>query len=268
MTSVSEPDAKMLLAFAHTLADRSARAILPHFRRAIAIDNKSGPHDFDPVTAADRGAERAITQAIRKTFPDHGLEGEEFGAERAAARFRWVVDPIDGTRAFIMGYPTWGTLIGLLDGGDPILGLMDQPFTRERIWSGPRATYLRVGEAKPRRIVTRACGRLEDAIFATTHPDLFAPGLETAAFQRLKARARMTRYGGDCYAYAMLAAGHVDLIAETGLKPHDIVALIPIIERAGGRVTTWDGGTPIEGGRILASGDTKLHDKALKVLAG
>lgn len=261
------PPAKTLLAFAHSLADQSAKAILPHFRRPIAVDNKSGPGDFDPVTAADRAAERAIAAMIRRTYPDHGLVGEEYGTHAGEARMRWVVDPIDGTRAFIMGYPVWGTLIGLLDGTEPLLGLMDQPFTRERIWSGPQSSHIRIGDGAARRIRTRACPRLEDAIFSTTHPDLFAPGAEQDGFARLKAKARMTRYGGDCYAYAMLAAGFVDLVAEAGLKPHDIVALMPIIERAGGRITTWDGGPATDGGRILASGDPRLHDKALKLLA-
>jgi myo-inositol-1(or 4)-monophosphatase len=256
------------LTFAHVLADASAQAILPHFRRAIVVDNKSGPGEFDPVTAADRAAERAIAAAIRKTYPDHGLVGEEYGTRTGVARYRWVVDPIDGTRAFIMGYPLWGTLIGLLDGDQPVLGMMDQPFTRERYWSGPKTSHLRLADGRARKIATRTCPRLDDAILSTTHPDLFAAGAEAEGFARLKARARMTRYGGDCYAYAMLAAGHVDLVAEAGLKPHDIVALVPLIERAGGRVTTWDGGPATEGGRILASGDPRLHDKALKVLAG
>ncbi len=207
------PKFTALLPFAHSLADLSGRVILPHFRRALAVDNKSGPGDFDPVTIADRAAEQAIAAAIKDAYPDHGLIGEEFGSHAADARFRWVVDPIDGTRAFIMGYPVWGTLIGLMDGGAPVLGMMDQPFTRERFWTGPQASYLRVGDGKPRKITTRGCGRLEDAIFSTTHPDLFASGDETEGFLRLKGRARMTRYGGDCYAYAMLAAGFVDLVA-------------------------------------------------------
>lgn len=268
MKQSREPAFSDLLAFAHTLADQSSRAILPHFRRAIAVENKSGSGDFDPVTAADREAERAIAAAVRRAYPDHGMVGEEYGSTEATARYRWVIDPIDGTRAFIMGYPLWGTLIGLLDGERPVLGLLNQPFTRERIWTGPRTALLRVADGKPRRISTRPCARIEDAILSTTHPDLFAPGEEIERFLRLKARARMTRYGGDCYAYGMLACGLVDLVAESGLKPHDIVALVPIIERAGGRVTTWDGAPPTAGGRILASGDQGLHDKALRILGG
>lgn len=268
MSRKPTPPYRELLDFAHGLADHAARATLPQFRRPIAVDNKAADGEFDPVTAADRAAERAIAAAIGRTYPDHGLAGEEYGVHAEGARMRWVVDPIDGTRAFIMGYPVWGTLIGLLDGPAPVLGLMDQPFTRERMWSGASASYLRVGDGRPRRIRSRSCARIEDAILSTTHPDLFAAGAEAEGFQRLKARARMTRYGGDCYAYAMLAAGFVDLVAEAGLKPHDIVALMPIIERAGGMITTWDGRPATKGGRILASGDPRLHEKALRVLAG
>ncbi len=279
MTQKSTPSVKSLLTFAQDLADQSAKAILPHFRKVITVDNKAGgnPVDgkvaagtltFDPVTAADRAAERVIAKAISRAFPDHGLVGEEYGTRSAAARFRWVVDPIDGTRAFIMGYPLWGTLIGLLDGESPILGLMDQPYTRERLWCGQGASYLRIADGKVRRIKTRACAKLSDATFSTTDPDLFAPGREAAGFQQMKSRARMTRYGGDCYAYAMLAAGFVDVVVEAGLKSHDIVALIPIIEGAGGRITTWDGGPATEGGRIVAAGDPRLHAEALRVLAG
>jgi myo-inositol-1(or 4)-monophosphatase len=180
---------------------------------------------------------------------------------------KWVVDPIDGTRAFIMGYPLWGTLIGLVEDGVPRLGLLDQPFTGERFWSEGGAAYLRVREAADRRLSTRACAGLRHAVLSTTHPDLFEAGAEARGFARLKAAARMTRFGGDCYAYAMLAAGFVDIVAEAGLKPYDIVALIPIIEGAGGRVTTWDGGPASAGGRILATGDARVHDEALALLA-
>jgi myo-inositol-1(or 4)-monophosphatase len=178
-----------------------------------------------------------------------------------------VIDPIDGTRAFIMGSPMWGTLIGLLDGEEAVLGLMDQPFTGERFWSGATGAHFRNGNARPRRLKTRACASLAEATLTTTHPDLFAKGQEADAFARLAARVRMTRYGGDCYGYCLLAAGFVDLVVEAGLKTHDVVALIPIIERAGGRISTWEGGPAIEGGRIVAAGDPRLHEQALAVLA-
>jgi histidinol phosphatase-like enzyme (inositol monophosphatase family) len=261
------PGLPAFIAFAHELADLSGAAILPYFRRAIPVENKAGGGGFDPVTAADRSAERAISRSLAKHWPEHGLEGEEYGSRQGSGRLRWVVDPIDGTRAFILGLPVWGTLIGLMDGDVPILGMMDQPYTRERFWSGGRASYFRGPDGKQRRLKTRACGRLGDAMLSTTHPDMFADGVEQRSFAALKARVRAARYGGDCYAYCMLAAGHIDVIVEPGLKVYDVVALIPIIERAGGRITTWDGRSAAGGGRIVATGDPRLHEEVLKLLA-
>jgi histidinol phosphatase-like enzyme (inositol monophosphatase family) len=257
-----------LLAFAHELAEASGPKVLREFRRAGPVSDKGGAFGFDPVTAADRGAEKAIAALIAARYPDHGLLGEEYGERSAASRYRWVVDPIDGTRAFIMGSPLWGTLIGLLDDGAPHLGLMDQPFTGERFWAAKRAAYRRQGQGKPRRLTTRPCARLEDAVLTTTDPHYFTTADEAARFQELRGLARMTRYGGDCYGYCLLAAGFIDAVVESGLKPYDIVALIPIIERAGGRVTTWDGGPATRGGRILATGDKRLHDVLVRRLSG
>lgn len=258
---------KTLLDGAHAMADASGPIILRHFRKRMEVENKLADGGFDPVTAADRGAEKAILKVLAQRFPEHGLIGEEYGVTRGDARYRWVVDPIDGTRSFILGSPMWGTLVGLLDGAAPVLGLMDQPYTGERFWSGETASFLRSVGGKVKKLATRACPRLEDAIVATTHPDLFAAGKEAKAFQRVKQAARMTRYGGDCYSYGLLAAGFVDVVIEAGLKGYDIVALIPIIERAGGRVTTWDGRPATDGGRILACGDPDLHARLLEVLA-
>jgi histidinol phosphatase-like enzyme (inositol monophosphatase family) len=258
---------KELLSFAHELADLSGPAVMQHFRKPISVENKASGGAFDPVTKADRGAERVISQALKARFPDHGMVGEEYGSRNAASRYQWVIDPIDGTRAFIMGSPLWGTLIGLLDDGQPSVGLMDQPFTGERYWSAASASYLQKRGGKPKRIKTRACPRLEDAILTSTHPDLFEGAHQEQAFASLKSRVRMTRYGGDCYGYALLAAGFVDLIIESGLKSYDIVALIPIIERAGGRITTWDGQPATSGGSVVASGDPRLHDAALTAIA-
>lgn len=267
MTNRGAPDFNTLLDFAHALADISGAAIRPYFRKPLSVANKAGKGAFDPVTEADRAAERAMRMALEKRWPEHGLIGEEFGTSGEDARFRWVLDPIDGTRAFIMGSPLWGTLIGLLDGKEAILGVMDQPFTGERYWSGAKAAHFRDGAGKPRKLKTRACASLGEATLTTTHPDLFAKGREADGFARLAAHVRMTRYGGDCYGYCLLAAGFVDLVVEAGLKAHDVVALIPIIDRAGGRISTWEGGPAIEGGRIVAAGDARLHERALAVLA-
>ena len=256
-----------LLACAHELADASGAAIRPHFRRRLTIEDKGGSAGFDPVTIADKAAERAIAARLRSIFPDHGITGEEFGSSRSDARYRWVIDPIDGTRAFICGLPTWGTLIGLYEDGVPRLGMMDQPITGERFWSGPSASYMRDAGGKTRRLKTRACDRLDDAVLSSTHPDLFAKGRQQAVLESIKSRVRLTRYGGDCYAYCMLAAGFIDIVLEPDLKVHDIAAIIPIIERAGGRVTAWDGGSPANGGDILACGDPAMHEHVLKLIA-
>ncbi len=257
---------KDLLALAHDLADRSGEIIRPHFRRPIEVANKAGAAAFDPVTKADKGAERAIVRLLRSRAPEHGIVGEEYGSQRPDAALQWVIDPIDGTRSFITGTPMWGTLIGLLHHGTPVLGLMDQPFTGERFWSEAKASFRREAGGKARRMRTRPCARIADALIMTTSPDLFEAGTEIDTFERVRRAARMTRYGGDCYAYCLLAAGFVDLVIEAGLKSYDVVALIPLVERAGGRVTTWDGRPATDGGRIVASGDPALHDKVLKLL--
>jgi myo-inositol-1(or 4)-monophosphatase len=251
--------------FAHRLADSSRDIIAPLFRRSGAPDDKNAGGAFDPVTEADRAAERAIREAISAAYPDHGIIGEEYGAHAPEARYCWVIDPIDGTRAFICGLPVWGTLIGLTVQGLPQIGMIDQPFTRERFWSdGTGAFYRRAdGPLEPMR--TSACARLDEAVLATTTPDMFRNGDE-AGFAALSSRARLTRFGGDCYNYAMLAMGLIDLVVEARLKSYDIVAPIAIIEAAGGRVTTWDGGDPASGGRIVAAANAALHDAALETL--
>jgi myo-inositol-1(or 4)-monophosphatase len=253
------------LALAHQLADIAGKAVMPYFRKPLAVENKAQGRSFDPVTAADRAAERAVRRFLAKEQPDHGMIGEEFGGRGEGARLNWIIDPIDGTKAFIMGSPMWGCLIGLLDQDGPVLGIMDQPFTGERVWSSARGTHWRSHDGRTKRVRTRVCAGPAEAILTTTSPDLLADS-ELDAFMRLKSRVRMTRYGGDCYGYCLLAAGFVDVIVETGLKAHDVVALIPIIERAGGRITTWDGGAAHAGGRIVATGDPRLHDRVLRVL--
>lgn len=260
------PSPATLLAAAHDFADASGVAIRPHFRKALTIDNKQSGGGFDPVTVADQAAERAIAKQLRARFPDHGMVGEEYGSTNPGARHQWIVDPIDGTRAFIMGLPTWGTLIGLLDGGVPVLGLMDQPFTGERFYAADKGAFLRHG-GRTRRVRTRACDSLSEAVLSSTHPDLFASPREKRVLNALKLEARMVRYGGDCYAYCLLASGHIDLIVEPGLQSYDIAPLIPIIEQAGGRVTTWTGEPAVAGGDIIAAGDPRLHEAVLDIVS-
>jgi len=257
-------DTAALLSFADRLADAAGAAILPHFRADLDVDNKQSG-GFDPVTVADRAAESAMRALIEAEAPDHGILGEEHGPARLDAEHVWVLDPIDGTRAFICGLPTWGTLIGLRRNGRPVLGVMDQPFVRER-FHGDGARAWRTYDGRETALGTRACDRLEDAIFCTTHPGLFT-GAQRAVYAEIEATVRTARFGTDCYGYCMLAAGQVDLVIEPGLQAYDIVALVPIVEGAGGVVTTWTGGAPDDGGDIVASGDPRLHDAALARLA-
>jgi myo-inositol-1(or 4)-monophosphatase len=249
--------------FVDQLASVSGDTILPFFRTALAIENKKAG-GFDPVTAADRAAEDAMRTLIRKNFPDHGIIGEEYGEERSGADYVWVLDPIDGTKSFITGMPAWGTLIGLMRFGEPVFGLMHQPFTRERFSGDGGAAHYR-GPAGNRDLHVRACATLSDALLATTSP-LLMSAADRAAFVRVENAVKLSRYGGDCYAYCMLAAGQIDLIIETEIKSHDIVALIPIIQGAGGVITTWDNGPPQKGGRIVVAGDKRVHQAAMKVL--
>jgi histidinol phosphatase-like enzyme (inositol monophosphatase family) len=259
-----------LAAFIERLAQSSGEAILPFFRTGISVVDKgkkgaSGQAAFDPVTEADRAAETVIRRMIRATFPDHGIIGEEFEDDRPDAEHVWVVDPIDGTRAFICGLPVWGTLIGLMKQGEPVMGVMNQPYTGEMFIGGVGRAHLK-GPRGLRELNTRDCETLAVATLMTTDPRLFAEE-EREAFLRVESAVRLSRYGTDCYAYAMLAAGQVDLVIESGLKPYDIVALIPIIEGAGGVITTWDGQSAKNGGRILAAATPALHRLAMEKLA-
>ncbi len=252
-------------AFVDELASASGAAILPFFRTALSIENKNAAGPFDPVTAADRAAESAMRAMIRRTFPDHGIIGEEYGDERGDAEYVWVLDPIDGTKSFITGMPAWGTLIALTRCGEPVFGLMHQPFTRER-FSGDGGAARYRGPAGERKLQVRPCRALDEAVLLTTSP-LLMNDADRRAFERVEARVRLSRYGGDCYAYCMLAAGHVDLVIESGLKPHDVIPLIPIIAGAGGVITTWEGAAAQAGGRIIAAADARVHAAAMAVLA-
>ena len=249
--------------FVDQLASVSGDTILPFFRTALAVENKQ-PGGFDPVTAADRAAESSMRAQIRKTFPGHGIIGEEYGAEQTDAEYVWVLDPIDGTKSFITGMVAWGTLIGLMRFGEPVFGMIHQPFTRER-FSGDGGGARYRGPAGNRELRVRAFASLGDAIVSTTSP-LLMNEADRACFKRVENAAKLSRYGGDCYAYCMLAAGHIDLVIEAELKSYDIAALVPIITGAGGVVTTWDGAPAHNGGRIVAAGDPRVHETTLKLL--
>src|SRR3974390_669687 len=249
--------------FLDRLATASGDTILPFFRTALAVENKK-TGGFDPVTAADRAAENAMRALIHTHFPAHGIIGEEYGDERADAEYVWVLDPIDGTKSFIAGMPVWGTLIGLMRFGEPVFGSMHQPFTRERFFGDGGAARYR-GPGGDRDLRVRPRESLAAALLFTTSP-LLMEEADRKRFGRVENAARLSRYGGDCYAYCMLAAGQIDLIIETEIKTHDIVPLIPIIIGAGGTGHTRGERPAQRGGRIVAAGDKRAHAAALEML--
>ena len=263
---MSTIDPNTIWIFMQELAQVAARETLPRFRMPLAIDNKAGTGGFDPVTAADREAEAALRAAIGARFPQHGIQGEEVADKAGSSAWSWIIDPIDGTRSFMCGMPTWGTLVGLLEHGVPRYGMMSQPFVGDCFIGGDGRAEL-VTAACTTRLACRSGIDLEQAnLFATT-PDMFARGAESEAFAALSARARLTRFGADCYGYCLLAAGYVDLVVEANLGYYDIAPLIPIIECAGGVVSDWEGRPLRGGGRAVAAGSMALHTAALAVLA-
>jgi inositol-phosphate phosphatase/L-galactose 1-phosphate phosphatase/histidinol-phosphatase len=247
---------------AEKLADIAGAVARRHFRTKLRVVGKA---DASPVTVADRRAERAMRRAIKRAFPGHGILGEEYGPERTDAEYVWVLDPLDGTKAFISGIPLFGVLVALTRRGRPILGVIDQPVSRER-WVGAigrKTTFC----GRPAR--TRRCKRLADATLLATSPHMFRPA-EFRAFERLRKRVKLPRYGGDCYGYGLVASGHADMVVEAGLKPYDYLAQAPIFAGAGGVITDWKGRalTLDSGPRVCACGDRRLHKRVLRVLAG
>ncbi len=250
-------------AFFDALADAARRETLPRFRTGTLVANKlSG--GFDPVTEADRAAETAIRDLITVSFPDHGVLGEEHESVGLDREHVWVIDPIDGTRAFISGVPSWGTLIGFYSNGRSVMGLMDQPFTGERYFADGNNAWYR-GPDSERQIRTRDCATLANATLFTTSPHIFE-GNDLKRYRAVEEKVQLFRYGMDCYAYTLLAAGHIDLVIENNLKPYDVGALIAIIEQAGGIITTWEGGRPEAGGSIIAAGSRAVYDEAIAYL--
>jgi histidinol phosphatase-like enzyme (inositol monophosphatase family) len=259
-------DLQRLIEFAVHLADIAGEQILPRFRSSIGVDNKATEGRFDPVTSADREAEAAIRREIHRVYPDHGVLGEEHGLEQGANEYTWIIDPIDGTRAFILGQLHWGTLIALNDGSRPIIGVMRQPYTAETFVGSPLGTELRRG-AEVRKLTARRTTRLEDAIVCATDPTMFEAPERRRAFDRLASRARAVRYGGDCYTPCMVAAGCADLVVECGLKPWDVQPLIPIIEGAGGVITDWSGGPADAADDMVIASNPALHAQAVALLS-
>jgi histidinol phosphatase-like enzyme (inositol monophosphatase family) len=257
------PDLDRYVAAAVAAADLAGAIIRPLFRQSIAADLKA---DRSPVTIADRNAETAMREELTRRCPECGILGEEFGLERPEARFRWVLDPIDGTRAFITGRPMFGTLVGLLDGDTPIVGIIDQPVTRER-WIGAAGRRTVFSGPLGGVVGTRVCPDLAQAELSATSPEMF--GDDLPRYRKLVARVRRNYWGGDCYAYGLLALGQIDLVVERDLKPWDWAALLPVIQGAGGLVTDWQGHPPRSNGdgRIIAVGDPAVLSNVVQSLA-
>lgn len=255
-------DPQTFLAFAERLADAAGEVVKPYFRSRITIDHKA---DDSPVTIADREAEQAMRRLIGEVHPDHGIEGEEFGADRIDAEYVWHLDPIDGTKSFITGRPLFGTLVSLAHRGQALVGVIDHCMMNER-WTGGKGLASRWNGEEVR---TRPCACLDDAILYVTSPKMFRQPGEAEAFAKVEDAVALPMYGGDCYAYGQLAMGFADIIVEADLDTHDYLALIPVIEGAGGHITDWQGRalTPESDGRIVAAGDRRVHAEALKLLS-
>lgn len=259
---MANADLDRFVAFAERLADAAGAVIKPYFRSDIAIDSKA---DESPVTIADREAEQAMRALIEETFPDHGIEGEEFGALRLEADYVWHLDPIDGTKSFITGRPLFGTLVSVAYRGKALVGIIDHCMMNER-WTGAagRPTCWNGDQVR-----TRPCARLSEAVLYVTSPRMFKQPGEMDAYTRVEDNVALPMYGGDCYAYGQLAMGFADIIVEADLDTHDYLALIPVIEGAGGLITDWQGKalTPESNGRVIAAGDRRVHAEALELLA-
>ncbi|SLN75981.1 inositol monophosphatase family protein [Roseisalinus antarcticus] len=256
-----------ILATGRACADAARPETLRYFRKAwTEADNKAGPGAFDPVTEADRAAERAMRAVLAQRRPDDGILGEEYGTSGGTTGLTWVLDPIDGTRGYLSGTPTWGVLISVADSHGPLFGIIDQPYIGERFEGGLGQASL-TGPQGVSDLATRPPRPLGEAIVLTTFPEVGTEA-EGRAFRAVAGRARLTRYGMDCYAYALVASGQVDLVIEAGLQTYDIHAPIAVVEAAGGIVTDWRGGPAIEGGQVIAAANPAIHAEALDILAG
>jgi histidinol phosphatase-like enzyme (inositol monophosphatase family) len=251
---------------AQSLADAARLAILPHYRALSAVENKEAGAQFDPVTEADKAGERAMRAALQALRPDDAIFGEEYGRSDGSTGWTWVLDPIDGTRAFVAGLPVWTTLIGLVDAnGDAVVGIIDQPNLDERYIGGPDGSLL-VTQQGTSQIHVSTCATLSDAVIATTDPFILKPA-EQPSWSQLRQTAKIVRYGLDAYAYARLAAGTIDLVAESGLAPYDAAALIPVVRGAGGVAADWHGNPAKPGGQLVCAANQGMLDQALIALS-
>jgi len=259
----SKAEQQALRDVAEDMADAARDVTLRYFRTDMAVDNKEAG-GFDPVTAADREAEQAMRAVLAKRRPEDAIFGEEFGKSAGISGLTWVLDPIDGTRAFISGAPSWGVLIGLDAGQGPVLGVVDQPYIGERFVGGFGKADMERDGAR-RDISVRPCAGLESAILMTTFPEVGSEA-EGTAFQNVSAQCKLTRFSLDCYAYALLAMGQIDLVIEAQLNAYDVQGPIGVVQGAGGIVTDWQGKPAHNGGQIIAAGDARVHAAALEIL--
>ena len=257
-------DLKSYLEFAHRLADAARGETMPRWIGGSAAEDKGG-REFDPVTDADREAERVTRAMIEAEFPEHGISGEEFPDRPSQGPFTRSLDPVDGTRSFICGLPSWVTLIALLEDGEPVVGIIDAPCLEERFAGADEAGLFR-GRGGEGELRTSGCTSMSDARLSTTDPYLFRDS-ERAAFERVRDRVKTTRYGLDGYGYGRLAAGSLDLVIESGLKPHDYNALIPVIRSAGGAIGDWQGGADFSAGKVIAAATPELYAAAVEMMS-
>lgn len=255
---------RTLVETAHRLADAARIETLRYFRTGLSSDNKRAD-GFDPVTEADRASERAMREILAELRPEDAILGEEYGRQDGNSGLTWILDPIDGTRAYISGAPSWGVLIAVAEADGPIFGIIDQPYIGERFWGGFGQAGL-WGPAGERALTTRGTKDLAQAILFTTFPEIGTAD-EAAAFRRVADRVKLTRYGLDCYAYALLAAGQIDLVIEAGLQSYDIAGPAAVVQAAGGIVTDWTGGPAWQGGQVIAAANREIHAAALALLA-
>lgn len=252
-----------MLDFAISIVTTSGAMARKYFRSSLDVQSKS-VQKYDPVTEADRNIEIYLRKKIHQQYPEHGIIGEEHGVKKGT-QYTWVIDPIDGTRGFISGSPMWGSLLGLMENKSPILGLMHQPFIRETFYASSEGAWWKERKTIT-RLKTRDTFKLGDAILYCTHPAMFSNKKEIKAFNQVEKQCRYSRYGADCYGYCLLAAGYVDIVIEADLKAYDIIPLIPIIKASGGVITNWEGKQPLQGGRVIAAANKKLHRQALALL--
>ncbi len=256
-------EVKDYMVFGQSILEEAGDIALQYFRTSLVVDNKKADGGFDPVTQADKAVETFIRQRLAAEFPDHGIIGEEFGTSNTQHPIQWIIDPIDGTRSFMTGMTGWGILLGMINDGVPAIGFMHQPYIGETwIGSASGTRFLRNG--KSTNVVARRNIKIADSVLYSTHPEMFQNPQGLRNFGKLSKQVKLMRFGGDCYAYCLLAMGFIDIIVEDDLQPYDILPLIPIIEGAGGITTDLAGNPPHQGGLVVTAASRELHEQALK----